>query len=96
MALFRVSAGTWLLFAFITTSSYAGNLKATRLNPVEEHPINNVHDIVHSGLEWHMFNYGDYLDYHISQQEGEDYKTFLRDRKEIVSWLEVPYQEVKY
>ncbi len=93
---FSILAASWLTFAFIVTTCYGSNLKASRLNVVAEHPINDIRDVVGSGLQWHMFDYGNFLDYEISLQQGEEYSKFLQDRKVITIWKTVPYQKVNF
>ena len=44
--------GSWLLFCFILSSSYAGNLKGNLTKPIYSKEIETKEDIVKSGLPW--------------------------------------------
>ena len=47
----------WLLFAFLITSGYGGNLRAFLMNPILEPPINTLDDMLSSGYPWEQVSY---------------------------------------
>ncbi len=47
---FRWVIGSWMLFAFIYTAGYSGNLRAFLMNPEVERPIDSVAAVVESGM----------------------------------------------
>ena len=45
------------MYCFILAASYSGSLKAFLTLPVYEAPIDNLEDVIDSGLPWGMVDY---------------------------------------
>ncbi len=79
----------WLVFAFLATMSYGGNLRAFLLKPQYPEPIETVNDILESGLNWKMVVYGDHFERHIVKNEPR-----LWNGKEVVGYRDFPFEVV--
>ena len=49
----------WILYCVIISASYSGSLKAFLTLPVYQPPIDNLNDVLDSGLPWGMVLYGE-------------------------------------
>ena len=50
----RIVFAVWILYCVIISASYSGSLKAFLTLPVYQPPIDNLKDVLDSGLPWGM------------------------------------------
>ena len=50
----RIVFAIWILYSFLIAASYSGALKAFLTLPVYQPPIDNLKDVLDSGLPWGM------------------------------------------
>ncbi len=60
----------WLLFAFLVTAGYGGNLRAFLMNPPLEDPIDTLQKVADSGLPWEMGIYGEDVEMEMARSEN--------------------------
>lgn len=82
-----------MLYAFIVTASYGGNLRGFLTNPGTTEPINTVKDMVSSELPWNIVLYGEDVEYDLSVSQDPLVKK-LWDKKEVVVHQRMPYERV--
>ena len=51
--------GVWYLYALVATSSYAGEIRSFFINPGTTSPLDNLGEVVESGLGWGLILYGE-------------------------------------
>ncbi len=83
-----------MLYAFIASASYSGNLRAFLSNPSTTEPIGTVEDVLASGLPWNMVLYGEEVESHLSLSPDPTLRRFW-DEKEVALHETVPYERVR-
>jgi len=78
-----LAAISWLLFAFVMTAGYAGNLRAYLMTPDVEEPIETLADVFASGFKWDMFEYGGITNIVASSPEDEQLNKFWRGKEKV-------------
>ncbi len=90
----RLVVGVWLLYSFVITASYGGNLSAFLLKPEFSQPINKVEDVVSSGLPWSMVLYGEEIESYLEQSEMPVEQKLWEEGKTVIPYEEFPINEV--
>ena len=54
----KVMVGIWYLYALLTTSAFAGEVRSFLINPGTTRPLDNLGEVVQSGLSWGLITYG--------------------------------------
>ena len=81
----------WLMYGFIMTAAYGGQLRASLLSPDFIEPINTIRDIVDSGLTWEIVDYGDTTFATMKNQDGYD---ILMEKKKDIPFKNFPFETV--
>ncbi len=89
----RSVVGGWLLFSFILTASYGGNLRAFFMTPKYTEPVENMLDVVESGLPWTMTITGEEIETYLANTE-EPVEQQLWAGKTVVPYSDFPHKEV--
>ncbi len=85
---------TWLLYAFVITSSYAACLRALLLRPRFTSPIETAEAMASSGLPSGMILYGLNMEYDVANSEDPHVQKFWAE-KEVVQYTPFPFVEVR-
>ncbi len=89
----RISLGLWTLCAFVLTSGYAGNLKAFLMSPSLTKQINNMQDVLASGLPLRSIEHSPVM---MMEEIADSSDRYLlsQDILDILGMIqEVPYEE---
>ena len=91
---FRIVIGGWLFSSLVMTASYGGNLRAFLLRPQYSKPINNMEDVVTSGLPWTMALYGEEVELYLARSEDPVEKRFW-EGKTVIPYTDFPIVEMR-
>ncbi len=89
----RIICGIWMMYAFLATAAYGGNLRGFLTNPPTTEPISTVKDLVTSGLPWNMVLYGENVEHELSISQDPLVKKFWNE-KQVVAHQRMPYERV--
>jgi len=91
----RIGVMVWLIFSFLITASYSGNLRAFLMTPERDKPIESIQDLFESGLNWNSVDYS--LVDLIVQNTPDDQKLqeFWKE-KEVAEYEDYIYKRVNF
>ena len=72
--------GVWIIYCLILSSGYSGNLKAYLTTPSYTAPMNNLKDVIDSGLPWAMVLYGEDEQRMMAESQNPIIKTIWEEK----------------
>ncbi len=82
------------MFAFVLTASFGGNLRAYLLKPTLTKTIDDISDIVNSGMPWSMQLYGEELDRQLSNAQDSNLVRFWTENVPPDSYGDYQYDKL--